>query len=147
MTFYTIITFTCILHNIITVVNGYPSWKNMDRSQNLLINNIDKKKDGSAFISRGWAAGGMPFNVLYLSQPPPTRMNNLSPASTLSSFKQHKMTSSTNQKHNSKSNEIVNQTPRHPPAPAGTRKNTFRKSYSVIPQLFVSYGWGPLGRK
>ncbi|XP_015600533.1 uncharacterized protein LOC107270225 [Cephus cinctus] len=99
------------------------------------------KKD--VFVSRGWGAGGMPFSVLYMS-PHNTRNNGPSngvpgsglvePARALPL--EHSLTPAT--------------VSRHPPnyrlAPRNGASGQPRRQYSIIPQLFVSYGWGPLGR-
>lgn len=82
----------------------------------------EAKKD--LFVSRGWAAGGMPFSVLYMS-PHSSKTPHLSQTAT-------RVKEPAEDK-----NQI-----RKPLKP-----RVFSKSRSVIPQLFVSYGWGPLGKK
>lgn len=72
------------------------------------------------FLSRGWGAGGMPFGVLYLN---PSYSKNLvdepePPKSQQTNY-----------------NNNLGRSPKTGP----------RKPHSV-PQLFVSYGWGPLGK-
>lgn len=89
----------------------------------------------NVFISRGWGAGGMPFNVLYLnpshsSKAPITDSNKPSQvAAAVAEVKpeQHKTVP-----------QVRN---------SMRQKSIHRISHSVIPQLFVSYGWGPHGKK
>lgn len=82
----------------------------------------ENKKD--LFVSRGWAAGGMPFSVLYVppysSKTPQT--TNMAPKMKLIA----------------KEEIQIKKTQKTKP---------LTKPRSVIPQLFVSYGWGPLGRR
>lgn len=73
------------------------------------------------FLSRGWGAGGMPFGVLYMN---PAYSKNL-----IDEPEPQQKTTTTYK------NNLTRQ-----------QKNTLRKSHLVIPQLFVSYGWGPLGK-
>lgn len=87
------------------------------------------KKD--VFISRGWGAGGMPFSVLYMT-----------PHASKAPFEQ-----------GHKTNQLPRIEPFRPKTHVSVRNSMGgigrpggRKSYSIIPQLFVSYGWGPAGK-
>ncbi|CAH1371051.1 hypothetical protein MTP99_012537 [Tenebrio molitor] len=91
--------------------------------------NRETKKD--IFISRGWGAGGMPFSVLYMN---PTFSSSKAPATVETNFRPQ--TASKSQR---KSLPQVRTSMR--------QKSLNRSPHSVIPQLFVSYGWGPLGKK
>ncbi|XP_070525044.1 uncharacterized protein [Cardiocondyla obscurior] len=88
------------------------------------------KKD--VFISRSWGAGGMPFSVLYMN-PHASRANHVVTTSktsatteSLASFGEHS---------NSRIGSRNSQSTVQP-----------RKQYWTIPQLFISYGWGPFGK-
>lgn len=89
------------------------------------------KKD--VFLSRGWGAGGMPFSVLYMnpsysSKVPITAENSYKSVAPSSPRKEKSIPQVRNSMH--------------------TRPRNINKiAHSVIPQLFVSYGWGPLGKK
>ena len=93
----------------------------------------------AVFISRGWGAGGMPFSVLYLNKntfsknyqsvQPPRREGQPMQFPT---FGKEKLKTSTRTGGTSLNNKY---------------KNARAMPTSVIPQLFVSHGWGPLGRK
>ncbi|KAJ3659083.1 hypothetical protein Zmor_010791 [Zophobas morio] len=91
--------------------------------------NRETKKD--IFISRGWGAGGMPFSVLYMN---PTFSSSKAPATVETNIRPQ--TASKSQR---KSLPQVRTSMR--------QKSLSRTPHSVIPQLFVSYGWGPLGKK
>ncbi|XP_067010058.2 uncharacterized protein [Anabrus simplex] len=99
-----------------------------------------QKKD--VFMSRGWGAGGMPFSVLYMHPqqkqqqqqqqqqqlPPQLRAEQLTAAEDIavpnpSPYKQIKLRTA-----------------------VSSAALPSRRQYSIIPQLFVSYGWGPLGK-
>lgn len=87
----------------------------------------DTEAKKNIFVSRGWGAGGMPFSVLYLSphsSKAPLYSEPMFRAAPLSAPKLREEM------------EIE-----QPP------KLKSRRQYSVIPQLFVSYGWGPMGKK
>lgn len=89
------------------------------------------------FLSRGWGAGGMPFNVLYMkpaSRSAVVRPEQMVTAAPLTGFP----TTSQHQKVN-----VLNALS-HAPKTGNRRGRKIRRKYSVIPQLFVSYGWGPL---
>lgn len=87
------------------------------------------KKD--VFVSRGWGAGGMPFSVLYMSP------SHSSKAPATDTIDKSAAVNTPKQQH--KSIPQVRNSMR--------QKNLHRISHSVIPQLFVSYGWGPHGKK
>jgi len=92
------------------------------------------------FLSRGWGAGGMPFNVLYMkpaSRSPVVRAEQMvtpAPLTGLPTTSQHQQVSMQN---------ALSHAPK-----TGNRRGgrKTRRQYSVIPQLFVSYGWGPFGK-
>lgn len=87
--------------------------------------NRQTKKD--IFISRGWGAGGMPFSVLYMN---PTFSSSKAPATVETNFRPSKSQRKT-----------------LPQVRTSLRQKSMNRSpHSVIPQLFVSYGWGPLGK-
>lgn len=91
------------------------------------------KKD--VFVSRGWGAGGMPFSVLYMNP----RSNH---AVTATSTSQRQETSVTTES----STPFVE----HPNSRIAPRNGQStvqpRRQYWTIPQLFISYGWSPLGK-
>ncbi|XP_044254432.1 uncharacterized protein LOC123004949 [Tribolium madens] len=92
--------------------------------------NRETKKD--IFISRGWGAGGMPFSVLYMN---PTFSSSKAPATVETNFRPHLSSASKSQRKSL------------PQVRTSMRQKTMNRSpHSVIPQLFVSYGWGPLGK-
>lgn len=88
------------------------------------------KKD--VFMSRGWGAGGMPFSVLYMN---PSHSSK-APATEIA---------------RKPSSAAATPKPQHITVPqvrnSMRQKGIHRISHSVIPQLFVSYGWGPHGKK
>lgn len=135
---------------------------------------VDMPIKREMFVSRGWGAGGMPFNVLYMKNPKsnkslrssspiiaeplrsqpisqaqqqfishgPNEYMNSSRSSTGEITSQNQLTAS------STMNNIGNQnTNNHS---KGRSANSMlvpsRRHYSIIPQLFVSYGWGPIGK-
>ncbi|KAM0737325.1 hypothetical protein ACS0PU_000511 [Formica fusca] len=90
------------------------------------------KKD--VFMSRGWGAGGMPFSVLYMNP----RSN-------------HAVTTSTSQRQESgMTTESSTPFVEHPNSRIAPRNGQStvqpRRQYWTIPQLFISYGWGPFGK-
>ncbi|XP_039283826.1 uncharacterized protein LOC111043258 [Nilaparvata lugens] len=110
------------------------------------------------FVSRGWGAGGMPFNVLY--------MNSKSSKLGSSGSSQPRTAAILAEPLRSPSSADINdEYPVETSYPGGAAGNSprytgrtknksqsssgsasFRKHYSIIPQLFVSYGWGPIGK-
>lgn len=94
---------------------------------------VTKETKKDLFVSRGWGAGGMPFSVLYMNP----LYSSKAPATVETSYKASPLTAS-------------REGPKSlPQVRTSIMKNKFRNSLprSVIPQLFVSYGWGPLGQK
>lgn len=85
------------------------------------------KKD--VVMSRSWSAGGMPFSVLYM-KPHASRGNH---ASTIQQQEQGKI-------------EITTPATMHSNSRIAVRNGSTRRQYSIIPQLFISYGWGPFGK-
>lgn len=92
------------------------------------------------FLSRGWGAGGMPFNVLYMkpaSRSTVVRAEQMVTPASLTGFP----TTSQHQQIN------IQNALSHAPKTGNRRGGRkIRRQYSVIPQLFVSYGWGQLGK-
>lgn len=84
------------------------------------------KKD--VFMSRGWGAGGMPFSVLYMN---PSHSSKAPATET-------KQTVAEKPQPHKNVPQVRN---------SMRQKSIHRISHSVIPQLFVSYGWGPHGKK
>ncbi|XP_047119500.1 uncharacterized protein LOC124802641 [Schistocerca piceifrons] len=109
------------------------------------------------FVSRGWGAGGMPFSVLYLpapvlpaGEPQPQSEQPVSQALTFPNGAEE-------EDDETDIPEIAEQDAGLPQTAAYRamelrnarellQQPLSRKHYSVIPQLFVSYGWGPLGK-
>lgn len=89
------------------------------------------KKD--VFVSRGWGAGGMPFSVLYMNP----RSNHAVTATSTSQRQESSMTTETSflEHPNSRIAARNGQSTAQP-----------RRQYWTIPQLFISYGWGPFGK-
>ncbi|XP_029177462.1 uncharacterized protein LOC114945396 [Nylanderia fulva] len=89
------------------------------------------KKD--VFMSRGWGAGGMPFSVLYMNP----RSNHAVTATSTSQRQESGMTTETSfvEHPNSRIAPRNGQSTAQP-----------RRQYWTIPQLFISYGWGPFGK-
>lgn len=117
------------------------------QQQQLQSNRLAKK---DVFMSRGWgAAGGLPFSVLYMNahnsrNNHPTNINSVDSSSSLAPSSQ--LITSTQTRNNAEN-----------PPTVGTKNimqnyrvalrnnkpsNQTRRQYSIIPQLFISYGWG-----
>ncbi|XP_011315493.1 uncharacterized protein [Fopius arisanus] len=92
------------------------------------------KKD--AFNARSWGAGGMPFSVLYMN-PHGTRMSHPTPDTPKKPSELPKKLADVHATTSKQQNNRV--TVRN-----GT--SSTRRQYSIIPQLFISYGWGPFGK-
>lgn len=86
------------------------------------------KKD--VFMSRGWGAGGMPFSVLYMNG----LRSSKAPTTERVVEKIEKAPKPQREKNVPQLRNLARQ------------KSMKNASYSVIPQLFVSYGWGPHGK-
>ncbi|KZC04602.1 hypothetical protein WN55_00677 [Dufourea novaeangliae] len=89
------------------------------------------KKD--VLMSRSWGAGGMPFSVLYMS---PHGIRG-------------KQASTAQQQEISKTSATSTSSAAHPNYRIALRNGAStqpRRQYSMIPQLFISYGWGPFGK-
>lgn len=91
----------------------------------------ENKKD--MFVSRGWGAGGMPFNVLYMNPVYSSKAPIYDMPISLA------LTGIEPEDHNTHHPQTRMNRPRH--------KVSGSKPRFVIPQLFVSYGWGPQGKK
>ncbi|XP_063981995.1 uncharacterized protein LOC135165020 [Diachasmimorpha longicaudata] len=91
------------------------------------------KKD--IFVSRTLGAGGMPFSVLYMNRHG-TRLS-------------HPSTSDNRRTSNSslKKSTVAPPTPKQQNTRVAPRNGSSPpRRYSIIPQLFISYGWGPFGK-
>lgn len=88
------------------------------------------KKD--VFVSRDWGAGGMPFSVLYMNP----RSNHAVTATSTSQRQESGMTTETS----------FLEHPNSRIAPRNGQSAQPRRQYWTIPQLFISYGWGPFGK-
>ncbi|XP_058804015.1 uncharacterized protein LOC131671541 [Phymastichus coffea] len=106
------------------------------------------KKD--MFMSRGWGAGGMPFSVLYMS---PRANHHAASTAQAKAHKNHDPT----RKHKESSPPLPltsqqQQQQQHQQSNYrvslrnGIHGSQPRRQYSIIPQLFISYGWGPSGK-
>ncbi|XP_012254512.1 uncharacterized protein LOC105685199 [Athalia rosae] len=93
------------------------------------------KKD--VFMSRGWGAGGMPFSVLYM-HPHSQRSNSNTGANEIEPARALPLESPALPSLPRNSNNRV--------ALRNGASGQPRRQYSIIPQLFVSYGWGPHGK-
>ncbi|KOC65819.1 hypothetical protein WH47_10281 [Habropoda laboriosa] len=94
------------------------------------IGNRLSKKD--VLMSRSWGAGGMPFSVLYMNPHSP-RGNHASTA----------------QQQELRKTESPTPSITHPNSRIALRNGSStqsRRQYPIIPQLFISYGWGPFGK-
>ncbi|KAF7380035.1 hypothetical protein V1477_019118 [Vespula maculifrons] len=94
------------------------------------------KKD--SFLSHGWGAGGMPFSVLYMT-PHGSRLNHAASTATGTSHQQEV----------GKANENPTAPLAQPNYRVAVRNGPSmqsRRQYPIIPQLFISYGWGTLGK-
>lgn len=111
------------------------------------------KKD--VFMSRSWSAGGMPFSVLYMNpkHPKNTRSPIAQPLQLQQDFEEKPKQIIHNieeEQQNIEGYELPEGL--QPQALTGVRSGggvsllPSRRQYSIIPQLFVSYGWGPLGK-
>lgn len=113
-----------IIAIITSNVNGAPAGSQITYSGN--------KKD--VFMSRGWGASGMPFSMFY--------MNNFARLQYEQQLQQQqdeiernrkaKFANTRSRTHTSKANEKED-------------KEQTRQNNTYPPQLFVSYGWGPMG--
>ena len=117
-----------------------------------------KKKD---VLTRSWGAGGMPFSVLYMNPKPPKSLRSPIVAEPLRSPPSHSISSAAfvqpfsehtfaNQVHDEEETDVQRGGGIQAEALTGTGGVVgplpTRRQYSIIPQLFVSYGWGPLGK-
>lgn len=101
------------------------SMKNLekkDKFDNVRYAKKETKKD--VFLSRGWGAGGMPFSVLYMNPTYSSKQSNVYEYMAGNNLSKSGIQMFGNQ-----------------------NKPRNGNNRSAIPHLFVSYGWGPLGRK
>ncbi|XP_011881449.1 PREDICTED: uncharacterized protein LOC105569530 [Vollenhovia emeryi] len=92
------------------------------------------KKD--VFVSRSWGAGGMPFSVLYMNPHGPR--SNHAVATTSTSQRQDSSATTESSMSFAEHSRIGSRNGQSTVQP--------RKQYWTIPQLFISYGWGPFGK-
>ncbi|XP_076661145.1 uncharacterized protein LOC143365055 [Halictus rubicundus] len=109
----------------------------IDKRAHTLLQNTKQNKNRlpkkDVVMSRSWGAGGMPFSVLYMS-PHGLRGNYASTAQ---------------QQEMAKTNDASTPSAAHPDYRIALRNGASsqpRRQYSIIPQLFISYGWGPFGK-
>ncbi|XP_014204653.1 uncharacterized protein LOC106636679 [Copidosoma floridanum] len=98
------------------------------------------KKD--TFMSRGWGAGGMPFSVLSMKP----RANNHSSSSTPTQGETSKNGESVSKNGAGDSPALAPPTTGRSGLSNSSNSGQPRRHYSIIPQLFISYGWGPSGK-
>lgn len=125
-------TIACLLAKI---SNAQPA---MDYDLEPMWRRAEDGKRRDIFMSRGWGAGGMPFNVLYTQMPKITRATPMKPLAPITPL-------AVTDEGTYVAEPQALRSLRQEPLPY--RFSPARRQYSVIPQLFVSYGWGPIGRK
>jgi hypothetical protein len=101
------------------------------------------------FTSRGWGAGGMPYNILYMHPQqhvkPPSRhevaaaQQLVAPLNGPTASQQYRQVAARNALNRAITAGSSGRGPTRAPVPT-------RRQYSIIPQLYVSYGWGPQGK-
>lgn len=108
-------------------------------------------------MSRGWGAGGMPFSVLYLNshlrlkqqklkQQQQARQPRFSPIESGGAARAAALVSEARLQ-DYEDTAAAAPPPPQPQAHVSLRPTSLsHKQYAVLPQLFVSYGWGPLGK-
>lgn len=95
-------------------------------------NSIRSESKKDVWVSRSWSAGGMPYNILYMS-----------PHSSKAPMEErYKPVQAPRPKEHNRPKALPLVSVRNS---MGNVRSNMRKAYS-IPQLFVSYGWGPLGK-
>lgn len=119
------------------------------------LRDLEKNKKSEHLISRSWSAGGMPFNVLYT---PNSHQQKI-----LRSIPEKVLISPVNVFPPIGEPMALSAPPPPPPNydivqeeinkkeiqklwPRSSQRPSNRRRYSIIPQLFVSYGWGPTGK-
>ncbi|CAD1477179.1 unnamed protein product [Heterotrigona itama] len=111
------------------------------------IGNRLSKKD--AVMSRSWGAGGMPFSVLYMN-PHGSRGNHASKEILNKNENDNTLPhTSTSQQQELERTETTTPPVMHPNTRIALRNGSStqpRRQYSIIPQLFRSYGWVPFGK-
>ncbi|XP_063701360.1 uncharacterized protein LOC134831539 isoform X2 [Culicoides brevitarsis] len=119
---------------------------NLETDYDLIPRNVAKK---DIFMSRGWGASGMPYSAYWLDKP----------TSVVSRHKNRQQPTKPNAMYASKEqdselkSEANNFEALRSPAYGddASRNNKLRKLVSppknkyTVPQLFISYGWGPMG--
>jgi len=104
------------------------------------------KKD--VFMSRSWGPGGLPFSVLYMN-PHAARTNNHPNNGMIEVVPPTKITPDSTAGRSFEAPLPTANPTKHPNYRVALRNGASgqpRRQYSIIPQLFISYGWGPLGK-
>ncbi|XP_059470328.1 uncharacterized protein LOC132193584 isoform X2 [Neocloeon triangulifer] len=124
-----------------------------DLNQEHLMDSLSNSKR-DVFTSRGWAAGGLPShfasNRKNQQQQPEMNTNNRQPRfSALQGLNPGValIADSRIYEEDPDANEQLQAAPQKITQPKVENSTHHNKNYSGLPQLFVSYGWGPLGRK
>jgi hypothetical protein len=101
------------------------------------------------FTSRGWGAGGMPFNALYMLQQqhmkPASRSAVAGSQQLVAPAPLHALPTASQYQQSIRNALSSALTAGSNGGGSGTPLPT-RRQYSIIPQLYVSYGWGPHGK-
>lgn len=107
-----------------------------------LLRILNKLKKSEFLKLNGWSARGMPFNVLYT---PNTLQQKF--LSSMNSLPERKSVPQPLRRENyePEKNQDKKEYLRYG-SKVSNKIPQFRKHYLVIPQLFVSYGWGSLGK-
>ncbi|XP_069695588.1 uncharacterized protein [Periplaneta americana] len=110
-----------------------------------------RKVKKNIFTSRGWGAGGMPFSVLYMHQ-----QQHMKPASRSPIAGAQQLVAPAPLRDYPTASQYRQVAVRNALSSALTAGNNggggasaplpTRRQYSIIPQLYVSYGWGPHGK-
>ncbi|XP_043278540.1 uncharacterized protein [Venturia canescens] len=104
------------------------------------------KKD--VFMSRSWGPGGLPFSVLYMN-PHGVRASSYRPSTGYSEVVPTKAMPEPDARRSYEGVPAAMNPTKHPNYRVAVRNGSTgqpRRQYSIIPQLFISYGWGPLGK-
>lgn len=102
----------------------------------------------NVFLSRGWGAAGTPFNNFFLAPAMPMQQKYHSELNYQQYPPKQELRRSTyrdDEENLLPVAEYLIQSP-HQIEQTDYRNEVLSKNHHVIPQLFVSYGWGPLGK-
>lgn len=125
----------------------------LETDYDLLARNVIKK---DIFMSRGWGAAGMPYSMYYLDKPLPYQQRHKNRQNTTKTDSKALYAKQEDDSENANDLMEVNnyEALRSPSAEETSkivRNDKLRKMTSppknkyTIPQLFISYGWGPMG--